>query len=90
MIAVNYFENDSTFSKIKNTGLVYYSKGKIYHKYGELSIWIAIIKNSNELHFKEFLNASNSFVWKREDENNWIVLMNKSTYKMKKYINKKQ
>lgn len=90
LIRVNYFESDSTFYELKNTGIVYYSKGKVFHKYGESSIWIASIEEPNKLHFKGFANATNSFIWKREDENNWIVLMNNDTYKMKNVKIKKQ
>jgi hypothetical protein len=69
--------SDTTFTKINDSGTVYFENGEIIHKGGEM-VWAASKLEEGMIEFVPKEKAMNSFVWQKESADVWTArLINK-------------
>ena len=71
-LVIRSYAQDSTFTKVKRRGRVYFRKGEILHE-GEGMLWSATTLNDSQIEFAPKKKAVNSFVWQRLSEDVWLA-----------------
>ncbi len=70
-IQIDYYGQDSTFTRSLGTGTVYLSDGNIYHEYYEGGVWVADAIDSSSIHFIPVRDAGTTFLWEKAENDAW-------------------
>ncbi len=74
-VEIDYYGEDSTFTRSLGKGNVHLANGIIYHEYYEGGVWVADAFDSTSIHFVPLRDAGTTFLWEKGDGGAWSATL---------------